>query len=453
MSDPVLVVGGGPTGLVLAHTLKSRGVDVLLLEKRGEPGGAVRTRIVDAPGGRWLLEQGPNSFGDAQADTMGLVRALGLESRLVRSPPEADRKWLWRRGALREVPTKPQRFLLSPILSVAGRLRLVAEMLVPPRPADAGEESLAAFADRRLGREARVKMLTPVIGGIYAGDPERLGAESVFPKMVAMERRHGSLLRAARKGAGAMPSRGRLASFADGLRELPQALVAALGTSARLATPVERIERAGSGWLAVLASGERIAAGRVHVATPAWRAADLLAGAVPEVAAELRGIHYAPVAVVHVGVPREGLGRVPDGFGFLVPRDEGLRVLGCIFSSRLFPLRAPEGHELFTVFVGGDLDPDAPALGDAEIRAFVLADLRRAFGALPEPALLEVTRWPRAIPQYWLGHAARLGRIDAGVAGCRGLHLLGNWRGGIALDACVREATAVGAGLGQVVGR
>lgn len=447
MSARVVVAGAGLTGLVLAKSLRERGADVVVVDERGEPGGNIRTRIVPARGGgRWLLELGPNSFGDAQAPIMAQVRDAGLAERMVRTSSDAERRWIFRSGRLVEVPSKPQRFLLAPLLPVSGRIRLVGEMFVKPRPEGSPEETLAQFADRRLGRWAREKLLTPVIGGIYAGDPERLGAESTFPLMVAMEREHGSLIRAARRG-GSMPSRGHLSSFTDGLRELPQAMARSLGGAVRLGTPIERVERDGAGWTTVLASGERIASSHVVLTTPAPRTADLVSRLDRALADELASVHYAAVAVVHVGLPRDGLGHVPPGFGFLVPRDEGLRILGCIFSSRLFPGRAPDGHELFTVFVGGDLDPDGAALREADMRRTVTEDLSRAFGACPEPSLFEVTRWPRAIPQYWLGHRDRLARIDAAVAGLPGLRLAGNWRGGIAMDACCREASAVAASL------
>jgi oxygen-dependent protoporphyrinogen oxidase len=442
-----VVLGAGLSGLVLAHALRSRGADVVVVEERDAPGGNIRTRVVSNDAGRWLLELGPNSFGDAQAPVMSVVRATGLEPRMVRTTGDAERRWIFRNGGLVEVPSKPQKFLLSPLLPVSGRLRIVGELFVEPRPASAPEETLAQFADRRLGRWAREKLLTPVIGGIYAGDPARLGAESTFPQMVALERQHGSLIRAARKG-GAMPSRGHLSSFVDGLRELPDSIARALGPSVRLASRVARVERAGGGWTTTLETGERLASARLCVSSPAPRTATLLEGIAPEAAAELAAIHYAAVSVVHVGVSRDGLGRVPPGFGFLVPRDEGVRILGCIFSSQLFPGRAPRGHELFTVFVGGDLDPEGAALDEESMRSAVLGDLRRAFGACPEPALFEITRWPRAIPQYWVGHRDRLARIDAHVARIPGLHLLGNWRGGIAMDACVREATALAERLG-----
>lgn len=444
MSERTIVVGAGLTGLALAHALRKAGRDVLVLEERDEAGGNLRTRPLETSEGRWLLDLGPNSFGDAPGPMMDLVQGAGLGPRLVRAAPSAGRRFLWRAGRLREVPSKPQQFLFSSILPLLARFRVLQEFSVPPRPPDFPEETLAAFCDRRLGRVAREKLLTAVVGGIYAGDPERLGAESAFPKMVALEHAHGSLLRAAKAGHGP-PSRGTLVSFPEGLQELAAALATPLGESLRLSTPIVRIERSKQGWLVVTTKGERLISREVFVTAPADRAADLVSGPLADVADELRSVHYAPVAVVHVGVRRDGRARVPDAFGFLVPRNEGLRILGAIFSSRLFPGRAPEGHDLFTVFVGGDLDPAAADLDVDAILDFVLADLRRALGPIPDPACFQVTRWPRAIPQYLVGHRNRLDRIDAAMRSAPGLHLLGNWRGGIAMPECVREATETAA--------
>lgn len=445
MDGRSVVVGAGLTGLALAHALRRAGNDVLVLEERAVAGGNLRSERVTTPEGPWLLDLGPNSFGDAPTAMTEFVRELGLEPRLVRASSAADRRWLWRAGRLREVPTKPPRFLFSSLLPLSGRLRILREPWIRPRPEDAPEETLAAFCDRRLGRLARTKLLTAIVGGIYAGDPERLGAESAFPRMIALERKHGSLLRAAIRGSGP-PSRGRLVSFPDGLQEIAAAAARSLGASLRTGSPVARVDCDGAGVAVVTAAGERIAAGRVFVTSPADRTAELVQEIAPDAAEELRAIHYARVAVVHVGVPTTAAAPVPDGFGFLVPRDEGLRILGAILSSRLFPGRAPPGHELLTVFVGGDLDPSAPDLDDAAIRRFVLADLRRALGPVAEPALFRVTRWPRAIPQYHVGHAARLARIGAATRRLPGLRLAGNWRGGIAMPECVREAFEAAAG-------
>jgi oxygen-dependent protoporphyrinogen oxidase len=175
------------------------------------------------------------------------------------------------------------------------------------------------------------------------------------------------------------------------------------------------------------------------LATPATAAGGLLEQQAPELAAELLAIPYAPMSVVHLGVRREHAGKLPEAFGFLVPRDEGLRILGAIFSSRLFEGRAPAGHELVTVFTGGALDPEAIHLPDETVIDYARRDLQRALGGSWEPALAEVTRWPQAIPQYELGHKDRLARIEHLLAPLQGLELLGNWRGGIAMPNCARE--------------
>ncbi len=438
----VAVAGGGITGLALAARLQRAGKSVVLLDARPQPGGNIRSRRVENGAGAWLVEDGPNSFGDASAELMELVRAADMQDALVGAPDSADRRFLFRNGRLVEVPTKPARMLLSPMLPVRGRLRLMAEPFIAPSRADAPEESLAAFCDRRLGRWARLKLLTPVVSGIYAGDPERLGAESAFPRMVALEREHGSLIRAAIKGSGP-PSRGRLSSLRDGLAALTDGLAAVLGDAYRAATPVDGIARQDGAWSVRVEGGEHLEARHLVLATPAWVTAELLTSLAPDVAAELRDVHYAPMAVVHVGVRRDAVREPLEGFGFLVPRDEGVRILGTIFSSVLFPGRAPEGHELLTVFTGGELDPDAMERSDEELRSYVLDDLRSALGLEGGPALFGVTRWDRAIPQYVVGHRARLARIEDAVAPLEGLHLAGNWKGGIAMPDCVRSANAI----------
>jgi oxygen-dependent protoporphyrinogen oxidase len=441
----VIVVGAGISGLALATALLDRGVAVRVVEASGAAGGNLRTQTVTTPEGPWLLDLGPNSFGDASAPFMDLVRTAGIEDRVVRSSGDGTRRFVFRRGRLREVPSSPAKFLVSGLLPPGGVLRLLREPFIAAWPAGSPEESLAAFCDRRLGRAAREKLLTPVVGGIYAGDPRELGAESSFPAMIALEREHGSLIRAAMKGKGP-PSRGNLSSFRDGLAELPAALAKRLGAALTTGAPVRRIARDADAWTVDTDAGA-FAAPHLAISTPSNVTSSLVAGLDAALASELGAIPYAAMTVVHVGVRSAAIPRLPPGFGFLVPRDEGLRILGSIFSSHLFPGRAPAGHALLTVFAGGSLDREAPSLTDAAIREFVLADLGRALGLTGEPALFQVTRWPRAIPQYVVGHKDRSARIDAAVAGHAGLHLLGNWRGGIAMPDCVRNATALAARL------
>lgn len=437
----VIVIGAGLTGLACALRLQQLGKSVVLLDAGGEPGGNLRSRIVETPAGRWVLDLGPNSFGDGSEDMMRLIRDCGADGELVPADETASsNRFVFRKGRIMSVPAGPG-LLFSPLLPVRDRLRMMKEPFVRPSRADQPEESLAEFTDRRLGKMARLKLLTPVVSGIYAGDPEKLGAESAFPAMIELERAHGSLVRAAIKGNGP-PSRGRLQTFRDGLQTMGWRIASALGEAYRPGAAVRGLARDGDGWRVTLKNGETLEAGGVVVATPAPAAAGLLSGVAPELAAELAGIRYAPMAVVHVGVRREDAGEIPPGFGFLVPRDEGLRILGSIFSSKLFTGRAPEDHELITIFTGGDLDPEAPALPDEEIVSFVLDDLRAALGGEWRPALTEVTRWPLAIPQYVVGHKDRVARIEALAEALPGITLLGNWRGGIAMPNCAREGYA-----------
>jgi oxygen-dependent protoporphyrinogen oxidase len=441
----VLVVGAGLSGLALATRVAERGMSVHVLEAAPAAGGNLRTRRLNRRDGDWLLDLGPNSFGDAAAPLMDLVRLAGLEDRVVRSTV-GGRRFVWRAGWLREVPSHPLKFLTAGLLPPWGLLRLAKEPWVAPRPADAPEESLGAFCDRRLGRSARDKLLTPVVGGIYAGDPMRLGAESAFPAMVALEREHGSLLRAAMRGKGP-PSRGTLSSFKDGIGELPEALARRLGESLTTSAAARTLARDGDRWRVEAGDGRTFLADTLVVTTPSAEAAGLVEPFDEALAGDLRAIEYAPMTVVHAGFKTSAVRELPPGFGFLVPRREGLRILGAIFSSRLFPGRAPAGFELITVFAGGSLDPDAMSLGDVSVHAFVEADLRRALGLSRPLALCEITRWRRAIPQYAVGHKDRVARIDELARRHKGLRLLGNWRGGIAMPDCVRNAESLAAEL------
>ena len=438
------VIGAGLSGLACAFHLHRAGVAVTLLDAGAEPGGNLRTRLVPAADGRWVLDLGPNSFGDGAAELMDLIRACGAE-RDLRAAGEAagGRRFLFRDGRIVAVEPGPK-LLLSPVLPLGARVRLLREPFVAASRPDAPEETLAAFCDRRLGRIAREKLLTPVVSGIYAGDPERLGAESAFPAMVALEREHGSLTRAAVRGHGP-PRRGRLQTFEDGLQTLPRRIAERLGAAYRPRAAVTRVERRGDVWRAATEGGGTVEAEHLVVATTAGAAAHLVAAADPRLAAELSAIRYAAMTVVHVGVRREAAGALPDAFGFLVPRDEGLRILGAIFSSRLFAGRAPAGHDLVTVFTGGDLDGGVAELPDEVILDYVLRDLRTALGGTWQPALTRITRWPQAIPQYVVGHKDRVARIERLADDVPGLTLLGNWRGGIAMPNCAREGAAAAA--------
>ena len=454
----VVVVGGGPSGLVLGRELVARGggaLDVLVVEARPRPGGKAWSEPVSG----YLVEHGPEGFLDSAPATLALARELGLGERLLPADPRAARRYLWSRGRLRPVPTHPAAFLASGILSLPGRVAVLGE---PFRPRGSGDdESVAAFARRRLGPEAATTLVGAMVRGVYAGDAESLSMPSSFPRLAALEREHGSLVRAlvarrrhsqngrgARAGAedasrgGPAGPGGRLTSFVGGMSELGAALVRSLGPRFLQGRPAAAVRRAGAGWRVEFEDGGSEFCDAVAVATEPWNASRLVEAESASLAAVLGEIPAAPAVVVALGVSTTDLGRPVDGFGFLVPPNEPLRMMGCLWSSATFAHRAPEGRALLRVLLGGR-DRAVLDLPDDRLLALVLDELATTMSLKGTPEMVRIVRWPKAIPQYTLGHGERLARIGAARSALPGLHLAGNGYRGISLNDCVTSAQAV----------
>jgi len=443
----VVVVGGGPSGLVLGHTLlalggASGGQQVLVTEARDRPGGKAWTERV----GGYLVEHGPEGFLDSAPATLALARDLGLGERLLPAEPRAARRYLSARGRLRPVPTNPGAFLASGILSLRGRLSVLGE---PFRaPARNGDESVAAFARRRLGAEAATTLVGAMVRGVYAGDAEALSMPSSFPRLAALEREHGSLVRALmahrrhhQNGGGPAGPSGHLTSFVGGMGELGEALARRLGSRLVTGRAAVSVRRAGGSWRVEFADGSSEFCDAVALATEPWSAAPLVEAASPALATALAEIPAAPAVVVALGFAAADIGRPLDGFGFLVPPNEPLRMLGCLWSSAAFAHRAPEGRALLRVLLGGR-DGAALDLPDDRLLSIVLDELRATMGVRGAPEMVRIVRWPKAIPQYTVGHGARLARIAAELEKLPGLALSGNGYRGIALNDCVTTAQA-----------
>jgi oxygen-dependent protoporphyrinogen oxidase len=449
----IVVVGGGLSGLATARALTARrelaerGVEILVLEDQARPGGKARTARDDG----WLVERGPNGFLDSVPRTLELAREVGLGDRILPARDAAASRFLWLRGALRPIPMSPPAFFRSDLLSLRGRLRILGEPLARRRPD--GDETVAAFARRRIGAEAARSLVAPMVLGVFAGDAERLSLRSVFPKMWEMETEHGSLVRAMlararRRGRGgpggpAGPG-GHLTSFPGGVEEFAGALAGSLGGAVRCGRRVAGLRKDGQGWkVSVEGEGEGIPASVVILACEAFASAGLLEAHDGELAAELRGIPYAPVLVLGLGYDASAFPRPPDGFGFLAPRREGLRILGCLWDSSIFPGRAPGGKVLLRAMLGGAVDPEAAALDDDELIRVVRRDLESSMGIVQEPERVVLSRWERGIPQYLVGHAERLDRVEERLGRLPGLYLTGNGYRGVALNACVTEADRI----------
>jgi len=407
----IAVLGAGVTGLAIAHRL-ARDHDVTVFEARDRAGGNIRTEEIDA----CRVEWGPNGWLDDEPRTLDLVRSLGLEPRLVRAREAAARRYVWRAGKLRLLPTKPQRFLASDCLPLRARLRVLLEPFA--REAPNGDESVFDFAARRIGKGAAEVLVDAFVTGVYAGDPHRLSVKSAFPRLKALESEHGSLWKGAR-GKGFGP-RGTLTSVDHGLQVLVDEL--ARRVDLRLKTPWEQIEPREFD--------------RVVCTLPASVAADLTDGLLGRL---LRQIPAAPVAVVPL-VFDEPLD-VPEAFGFLAPRGQGLRILGALYDSSIFPHRAPAGLRLVRVMVGGRRDPEALDLENDALIETVARDLRQAWGFWKEPRSARVIRHTIGIAQYERGHAEVLARLAKATPPW--LRLLGSSYGGVSINACVKEALEV----------
>jgi oxygen-dependent protoporphyrinogen oxidase len=449
----VVVVGGGISGLAVAFEILERservpgGVEVVCLEAATRPGGNIQTDREDG----YTCEWGPNGFLDNVPATLDLVRRLGMERRLLPSDAAAAKRFLFRKGRLRQLPSGAAAFLTSDVLSWPGKLRVLLEPF-QPGPKAGQDESVLEFAARRIGREAATVLVDAMVSGIYAGNAANLSLRATFPKMWAMEAEHGSLTRAmlarrgARSGAGGGPAGpgGRLTSFLDGLQELTDGLALALGPALRLESPVEAISDMGvRGFRVHLREGAPIDAAAVVLACPSWAASGMVAATDRELARLLDAIPSAALAVVHLGFDAAEIGGKPDGFGFLIPRGEAPRILGTLWSSSIFGFRAPEGRALLTCMVGGAHDPEAVTLSDAALVDLVRRDLGLTMAVTATPKFVKVFRHPRGIPQYSIGHPDRIDAIGRRLEAHPGLLIAGNSYRGISVNACAEEAPRV----------
>ncbi len=463
------IIGGGIAGLAAAYELEKARVSYTLFESGSRLGGVIASSSVAGS----ILEEGPDSFLTEKPAAIELCRELGLGDALIPSNDAARKTWIVVRnrliplpdGLMFLVPTKLIPTALSPLFSLGAKLRMARELLLPPRPA-AGDESVAALVERHYGPEAVDRLAGPLLSGIYGGEADQLSARAVLPRLVEMESHYGSLTRAmlaARRvprptgsPASGPARRSTFTTLRGGLQQMIDALAVKLNPqSIRMHTPVRQLEHIPEGWRITHPRASEIY-GAVIVATPAWAASTLLATVDAQLAEELAGIPYSSSITVNLVYDEIKLGPLPEGFGFLVPASAGRAMLACTFAHRKFLGRTAPGKAVLRAFLGGVRNAALLDQPDGILVATARRELSeilgpRVIGPHIEPEEARVSRWPRAMAQYAVGHLDRVRRIRQRVAAWPNLHLIGNAYDGIGIPDCIRLGRAAAAQVTQPV--
>jgi oxygen-dependent protoporphyrinogen oxidase len=468
----IVIIGGGISGLAAAHRVIElsqelhQPIKLTILEASSRLGGTIQTDQRDG----FLIERGPDSFISEKPEALALARRLGIESRLIETNDQHRRSFIVKHGRLRPVPegfqllapTRFWPFITSDIFSLAGKLRMSADLLLPRRSLNGtNDESLASFVRRRLGREALERMAQPMVGGIYTADPEVLSLRATLPRFLEMERQYRSVILGMwRRGRAAKPETGvsgarysLFLSFDQGTEVLVRALETSIADDRlpmadsspeiRLNAKVTALERESDGaWTIKVEGGKALGADAVCLALPAYVSAKLLSNTASELSSLLSQIKFASTATINLGYSRTDIAHDLNGFGFVVPFIEKRSLIACTFSSVKFAGRAPEDHVLLRAFVGGALQPELLTLNEEEITRRVERDLRELIGVRDKPLFTEVTKWSNSMPQYEVGHLDHIEKIESALSKIPGLTLAGNSFRGAGIPDCIRSGEA-----------
>ncbi len=450
-----IIIGGGISGLATAYLLRKKcaaeGVEleITLLEKEARVGGKIWSIKEEG----YLCEWGPNGFLDSKPQTLDLCRQLGAAEFILRSNDNARKRFIYADGILHSLPENGKSFLQSKLLSWPGKLRLAMELFASKAP-DGVDETLADFGRRRLGDEALRKLIAPMVSGIFAGDPATMSLKSCFPRIAELESEYGSLIMAMIKlakkkkkeiAAGKAVSSaagpgGILTSFRSGLQTLTDILAEQLGSSVVTQQTAVRVSKGAGSPYRVTTELRELEADAVVLATPADTSALLLQELDTYINHVLQSIPYASMTVVCYGYEKNRIRHDLKGFGYLIPKEEGMSTLGTLWDSSIFAGRAPAGKVLLRSMLGGACFPRYIGLSDDELNDRVQADLKKTMGIKAPPSFIRIYRHEKAIPQYTTGHGDRLMHLGDKLKDHPGLFLTGNAYRGIGLNDCVAAA-------------
>jgi protoporphyrinogen/coproporphyrinogen III oxidase len=446
VTNRVVIVGGGISGLSTAYYLAKAGLSSTLIERRPRLGGVIQTERIDG----CVLETGPDSFIAVKPWALDLIRELGLAGDVIGSNDHLRVTYVVKRGKLvplpdglmMMVPTRILPMVGTPLLSWATKIRMGLELFRSPSAALSADRSVAEFIRDHYGDEAVDYLAEPLLSGVYGGDPEQLSVGSVLTRFVELERKYGSLTRgvlASRKAAKGKTESGTLfRTLKSGLGQLVDAMTAAIGD--RMQVIHGEVESVEAGYRARV-NGEWIEAAHIVLASQAYEAGALVRDFAPALADELCAVRYSSSITMSLGYDKRELGHPLNGFGFLVPKKERKRLVACTWVGTKFSHRVPEDRAVLRCFLGGADDSVFRETDDALVAA-VLEELRDLMGIGAKPVFQQISRWPRSMAQYTVGHQGRVERIEELVKGLPGLHLAGNAYYGIGIPDCIRMGKA-----------
>ncbi|MBT8386943.1 MAG: protoporphyrinogen oxidase, partial [Ignavibacteria bacterium] len=435
--------------LTAAHILNKVGYDVTVLEKNERVGGSIETVLENG----MLFDRGPNSALETTPIIAQLVEELNLKDQFVYANKEGNKRYILRDGELHALPMSPSTFIKTRLFSLKAKLRLMKEPFIG-RSTDGYYQSIAEFVTRRLGSEFLDYAINPFVAGVYAGNPEDLSVKSAFPKLYALEEDYGGLIlgtirsiRKRKKRKEQSKQSAKMLSFKDGMQVLPKAIAKNLGSHVKLNADVVSIRKTGDGNYGVTYKDGKqtltLLADVVLSTVPAFKAADLFGDFDDKFIDRCADIYYPPVLVIYLAYNKKDVGQPLDGFGFLVPSKEGKSFLGAIWSSVIFPSRSNEDSAAFTLFVGGSRDP---GFAD-DNEETVVKRVRNEFEEIMKingNAVYKSTRfWEKAIPQYKLGYVEHENYFDHFEKENKGIIISGNFRGGISVGDCIKNAELV----------
>ena len=464
----VAIIGAGITGLTAAFYLKRAGVPVTVYEAGARAGGVVQSLRRDG----FLAELGPNTILETSPKIAQLIRDAGLEKRKLATDPTAEARYVVRYRRPIEMPGSPPGFITTKLFTFRAKLAVLREPFIPPRR-DGVEESIGQFVVRRFNQEFLDHAIDALVAGIYAGDPNQLSLPHAFPKLKALEDKYGSMIKGQIFGARDRKRSGEVAkdrapkfSFDGGLQVLPDTLAALLGDSLKLNAAVNKLTQSDAGWQVATASGAAEFGAVIYCGT-AYRLAELPIERLPAATMDqtaranepgrgpslhaLAEIRYPPVASVVLGFRREDVTHPCQGFGMLIPKIEGFKILGTIFSSALFPNRAPAGHVTLTNYVGGTRYPELARLPAEQLVETTLADLRVLLGVRARPVFTQTVVYPKAIPQYNVGYGRYRQLLSDFEASAPGLFFAGHYRDGVSLGDSIVSGVNIAERVGKTL--